>query len=578
MKGYLTKLIEDLTNQVNEFEEKEKLMKQLEEKYNALDGINQIFISNNYQLIHENWEDVKHVLTENGFDENRLGELYLLVSLKLASALGTGIELTKEQQEGLDFYESSMAAKDDELLRNYVEKEDALKTYRNQNDKNKATLERVDEWLIKYKTKSAPLDDSELIQLISNDKNISDTDRYAILYSLLKFNENVYGNHLLISEETVISTLKDYGYDLSKVKNLDEHVSKIAKTYSEEQLKEILSYVASNPEIYFDAPVLLKILYNGTDVNTIEKTYTYLKEKKIEFKTACSIVEFWTIGYNLEFKNKKVVSRRDRKPHSKPDETKNKVNYAFINGNQVRQNIDFLTEIGLFRADLKGINSIILRTPGLLERNYRACQLYKFKKIYPTSLNSSNAAYGCDGLIELNHYRYLRKYPACIGNVSKLFFAKIKYCQLKGIEYYNDVLDGFKVAISKNNSFDYDYYEEAGGFEEPEIENRDAIDDYLGNRELITIDKSLFNNPVVASLESLRTEGKRSEFEYDFDGVIVSRIKVLRILNELVDSPFDIKDSLAYATFYESIRTGDEIATIKNKLNEVLAMSKGEVK
>ena len=82
---------------------------------------------------------------------------------------------------------------------------------------------------------------------------------------------------------------------------------------------------------------------------------------------------------------------------------------------------------------------------------------------------------------------------------------------------------------------------------------------------------------MVKRLETLRPQGEKGEYEYDFNGVIVSRKKVLRILNDLVDSSFDVKDILSYAAFYNGIFTKEETEAIKSKINEVIMMERKEV-
>lgn len=575
MKEYLLFLKELLTKSLIGYEENEKRVRRLEEKYEALSTIEKTLINGDFENAYKNRAEFEKSLVENGFDPQNIKELYLLISLKLASILNPSIKFTKEQTEALNNCVKLISARCEALLEVYVSKEDEIKPERIRNEQNNLLIERVNEWLNNYQTKTV-LDDPVLIDFIKQDKNLSDKDRYDVLWSMLKFNENVYDNHKLMEKETFLELLENYGYDVLGIKNLDEYVNKITRKYGKEQLEEMLTYVDAKAELSFEPLVLLNILYYGVDMDAFDKTFNFVKNEGISFKVACETPSFWTLGHDNPSNTAVSKSREPLAGGKKLPKRKKVVGFVPINGEQVRKNAEFLKKIGLFRPDLKGINSTIVISPRRLERNYKACVLYGMDNICASSL-FSNASSAMDWYVELGHYDYFKRFPGSVGEISGRLCLKIKYLKENNVPYYNENRGTFMGVVRKVDNLDGDYYHDALGITQPDIDNFEAINEFLKEHELVTIDKSLYDNPLVKRLETLRPQGEKGEYEYDFNGVIVSRKKVLRILNDLVDSSFDVKDILSYAAFYNGIFTKEETEAIKSKINEVIMMERKEV-
>ena len=180
MKEYLLFLKELLTKSLIGYEENEKRVRRLEEKYEALSTIEKTLINGDFENAYKNRAEFEKSLVENGFDPQNIKELYLLISLKLASILNPSIKLTKEQTEALNNCVKLISARCEALLEVYVSKEDEIKPERIRNEQNNLLIERVNEWLNNYQTKTV-LDDPVLIDFIKQDKNLSDTVSYTHL-------------------------------------------------------------------------------------------------------------------------------------------------------------------------------------------------------------------------------------------------------------------------------------------------------------------------------------------------------------------------------------------------------------
>ena len=97
-----------------------------------------------------------------------------------------------------------------------------------------------------------------------------------------------------------------------------------------------------------------------------------------------------------------------------------------------------------------------------------------------------------------------------------------------------------------------EYKKEATNTIDIDIHNKDKFDEIIKNKKDIDISNSIFSNPYVVSIN------KYIDYDnaliYNFDGVRISRLKVLRIYNKLIKNGIeDSMDSFMYAITYKSI-------------------------
>ena len=73
------------------------------------------------------------------------------------------------------------------------------------------------------------------------------------------------------------------------------------------------------------------------------------------------------------------------------------------------------------------------------------------------------------------------------------------------------------------------------------------------------IDETIINNPIITYLETLVTKDKMA---YNIDGVLISRIKVLRIFTTLSNNGHNNNDALLYSMVYNSLLTQEQYKKI----------------
>ena len=96
---------------------------------------------------------------------------------------------------------------------------------------------------------------------------------------------------------------------------------------------------------------------------------------------------------------------------------------------------------------------------------------------------------------------------------------------------------------------------------EIDIHGKDKFDEIIKNKEDVDISNSIFSNPYIESIN------KYIDYDnaliYNFNGVRISRLKVLRIYNKLIKNGIkDSLDSFMYAVTYNSILSSENFDKI----------------
>ena len=97
-----------------------------------------------------------------------------------------------------------------------------------------------------------------------------------------------------------------------------------------------------------------------------------------------------------------------------------------------------------------------------------------------------------------------------------------------------------------------EYKKEATNTMNIDIHNKNKFDEIINNSKDIDISNSIFNNPYIVSINKYIDND--NALIYNFDGVRISRLKVLRIYNKLIKNGIeDSLDSFMYSITYNSI-------------------------
>ena len=121
-----------------------------------------------------------------------------------------------------------------------------------------------------------------------------------------------------------------------------------------------------------------------------------------------------------------------------------------------------------------------------------------------------------------------------------------------------------KFGESKDNTFTL------YGAKKVNVENQEIYDSIIGNSENGTITENIQNDTLIMQLDSLYKD-KDNDMIYNFDGVIISRFKVLRHYQTLISNPeIDIsKNVLFYVITLFSMLNEQEIKIIEQCLENI---------
>ncbi len=375
--------------------------------------------------------------------------------------------------------------------------------------------------------------------LLDNDLDTEDNIKYAIQYwkeRLLKF-----GN--IDKFDKILSLLRDYR--LESVFDKTEIISKI-------------------------------LLYSTADL--IKFTIQEAIDNEIDYK---DFFETFSVGLFPPVKENKAIIRR-KGPRNKSNEEVNekKVQTSGKNHN-FHKNLAFLKEMGIRPKDVyKDVPCFFIKSNKAVRRVFGQLAKYGIHFVNPDGslkkgfsiLDSSGVLDKLDVALECGCFPYVE------DNLSTLHLPdfnpyKIKYAKSLGKEdkdiyrlYKNKGLKRCLPKAFKENS-EYGITPEetkklygSSEYMSPKKEEYDEILENNTNDNINNIENDMY-------IDYLDSEFKDSDERlYNFDGVIISRFKVLRLYHTLVADPNinPDEDLLMYVITKDTMLTAEEIEKIKN--------------
>ena len=192
-----------------------------------------------------------------------------------------------------------------------------------------------------------------------------------------------------------------------------------------------------------------------------------------------------------------------------------------------------------------------------------------------SALGTTNALEKLDISIECGAYEYYQE------NISKIIdqrlnLYKVKLATSKGeteiFKPYKNIGTKIYMPFSFRNSKEYGITPEET-FElysavEYEDDNKELYDNILTNNDSDSISEIVLEDSLIKELEK---NYKNDSLRYSFNGVIISRLKVLRYYQTLISNPTiqSTKEVLMYAITKGSMLNEIEINTIKECLNQI---------
>ncbi len=185
---------------------------------------------------------------------------------------------------------------------------------------------------------------------------------------------------------------------------------------------------------------------------------------------------------------------------------------------------------------------------------------------------------GLDVFIEQGCLDYVLSHPSRLYLGNSLHIAyKLYYARSKGVpisEMFNS--KGFKYSLCNYEDMNSTNGSEIIKQYKPLNENFKLYDEAIVRSE--NDDISLVNGAysyVIKALDNCFFDPSADIYTYKINGIIISRIKVLRFLNTLIDKEFDInEDLLLYVITKNSILNEEEYNKIRDTLSSVGIMKK----
>lgn len=568
-------------------------------------------------LLKENEELYKRLSLSNKSDLENLKNIlkkFDINTIIANSNILTGLDLIEEEKELID----TLKNLDANVLKYILDlgldekQEKILSDIKNKVETKITELESINEETIKerinynkillskIKNKTINLIDSRDISyivelLVKNDFPVS--AQIEVLKLINKINLDIYSN---IDVEEVISSEKEetnidkdelakilsaHKIDFNSLK--EENRTKLIKYGVLSQIEEILCTLEEQGlhNIKSREDILVNILiYSSKKI--IDDNMKLVKER--------NIVSLAYINPTMFYPAMKVVT--NMRPHIKSGPTLGgRTSKTSGSSNFLKGNIELLDELGIDPEEVYSkCATYFYGNPKLKRRLLKNLELYGINlrdNLSSYALLSTGAAVldTLDKAIENGAYEYCLEYQSRLGSNNRVNYYRIKYAKklyeegnplgrktpfnaryvnAKGRETYVLSSDFTKATSEKYGSEEQDT-KRLYGSKEIAVENQELISTILSNSRCDVItDISRLNSKIV-SLDKLYMS--EDGITYNFNGVIISRNKVLRYAEKLITSPnIELTDStLLYIITRNSMLDENELNIIKECTSKI---------
>lgn len=568
-------------------------------------------------LLKENEELYKRLTLSNKSDLENLKNIlkkFDINTIIANSNILTDLDLSEEEKELID----TLKNLDANVLKYILDlgldekQEKILSDIKNKVETKITELESINEETIKerinynkillskIKNKTINLIDSRdisyIVELLAKN-GFPVSAQIEVLKLINKINLDIYSN---IDVEDVISSEKEetnidkdeltkilsaHKIDFNSLK--EENRTKLIKYGVLSQIEEILCTLEEQGlhNIKSREDILVNILiYSSKKI--IDDNMKLVKER--------NIVSLAYINPTMFYPAMKVVT--NKRPYIKsgptPGERTSKTSGS---SNFLKGNIELLDELGIDPEEVYSkCATYFYGNPKLKRRLLKNLELYGINlrdNISSYALLSTGAAVldTLDKAIENGAYEYCLEYQSRLGSNNRVNYYRIKYAKklyeegnplgrktpfnaryvnAKGRETYVLASDFTKATSEKYGSEEQDT-KRLYGSKEITVENQELISTILSNSRCDVItDISRLNSKIV-SLDKLYMS--EDGITYNFNGVIISRNKVLRYAEKLITSPnIELTDStLLYIITRNSMLDENELNIIKECTSKI---------
>lgn len=517
----------------------------------------------------------------------------IMTILKLNNISGTTLVLDDSQINVLNKFTN--------YLHEYVVTRRDFATYEN------IDIEKISSLNDKYKSLATLLNnpknkkfvsDIPTLNILFDENNVSSDERRDILLSIIKYNKSLF-NYKKKEDESSITKYGDL--DIDKVRAIFKKYDYDFDSYSESfrnkvlgngsfvRIREVLDSLSKYkfPKVLNEYTLMSLLL--GSDKETISKCVSLATSNKLKVEQLLRIP-----GVLIKRENGTILSKRYNKFRIVGYDSDNYKDEVYIVGSfkDFEKNIYSLSKYGLSIKNVFNRCPLVLVIPNeILSDNLETFLEYGFTfkdrsnnlfdKAMPALL-CNNLAEVIDQFIEIHPYgiSYLRQNLSCIKTVSSCFdtmFYKIYYSIMK-----KGINESFITVISNNKSFlcfknlDSEEYLNINDNNKAEITNtiipeftdRGKYMEIIKNTDL-SIDFEIFDNEFIQNINVY--SDKEEPLIYNFEGIRISKIKVLRIFNALLKNHVLANmDSFMFSVTYNTIINQNDYNRLADIIKKVI--------
>ena len=517
----------------------------------------------------------------------------IMTILKLNNISGTTLVLDDSQINVLNKFTN--------YLHEYVATRRDFATYEN------IDIEKITFLNDKYKSLATLLNnpknkkfvsDISTLNILFDENNVSSDEKRDILLSIIKYNKSLF-NYKKKEDESSITKygdldidkvrviFKKYDYDFDSFS--DNFRNKVLGNGSFVRIREVLDSLSKYkfPKVLNEYTLMSLLL--GSDKETISRCVSLATSNKLKVEQLLRIP-----GVLIKRQNGTILSKRYNKFRIVGYDSDNYKDEVYIVGSfkDFEKNIYSLSKYGLSIKNVFNRCPLVLVIPNeILSDNLETFLEYGFTfkdrsnnlfdKAMPALL-CNNLAEVIDQFIEIHPYgiSYLRQNLSCIKTVSSCFdtmFYKIYYSIMK-----KGINEAFITVISNNKSFlcfknlDSEEYLNINDNNKVEITNtiipeftdRGKYMEIIKNTDL-SIDFEIFDNEFIQNINVY--SDKEEPLIYNFDGIRISKIKVLRIFNALLKNHVLANmDSFMFSVTYNTIINQNDYNRLADIIKKVI--------
>lgn len=517
----------------------------------------------------------------------------IMTILKLNNISGTTLVLDDSQINVLNKFTN--------YLHEYVVTRRDFATYEN------IDIEKITFLNDKYKSLATLLNnpknkkfvsDISTLNILFDENNVSSDEKRDILLSIIKYNKSLF-NYKKKEDESSITKygdldidkvrviFKKYDYDFDSFS--DNFRNKVLGNGSFVRIREVLDSLSKYkfPKVLNEYTLMSLLL--GSDKETISRCVSLATSNKLKVEQLLRIP-----GVLIKRQNGTILSKRYNKFRIVGYDSDNYKDEVYIVGSfkDFEKNIYSLSKYGLSIKNVFNRCPLVLVIPNeILSDNLETFLEYGFTfkdrsnnlfdKAMPALL-CNNLAEVIDQFIEIHPYgiSYLRQNLSCIKTVSSCFdtmFYKIYYSIMK-----KGINEAFITVISNNKSFlcfknlDSEEYLNINDNNKVEITNtiipeftdRGKYMEIIKNTDL-SIDFEIFDNEFIQNINIY--SDKEEPLIYNFDGIRISKIKVLRIFNALLKNHVLANmDSFMFSVTYNTIINQNDYNRLADIIKKVI--------